>query len=130
AMFTGAATPVPATLSLHDALPISHSSLLTREGWMPWLLCLLCLLPCPCWRRWPPALPLPPSSHNRMPPHPATRHQHTTPTPRQVRAGHYRCCSRRRRWGVPCVCLWATQKYSTVGSSWQWMRDVLCATEA
>src|SRR5690606_31147101 len=47
----------------------------------------------------PPALPLPPSSHNRMPPHAATRHQHTTPTPRQVRAGHYRCCSRRRRWG-------------------------------
>src|SRR5690606_24438601 len=51
----------------------------------------------------PPALPLPPPSHNRMPPPPATRHQHSTPTPRQVRAGHYRCCSRRRRWGVPYV---------------------------
>src|SRR5690606_8231297 len=36
------------------------------------------------------------------------------PTPRQVRAGHYRCCSRRRRWGVPYVCLWATRIVPTV----------------
>src|SRR5690606_39302007 len=35
-----------------------------------------------------PGPPPPPSSHNRMPPHPATPHQHPTPTPRQVRAGH------------------------------------------
>src|SRR5690606_32095415 len=83
-----------------------HSSFLTRgkggcRGCRGYCACCPC---CPTHADCAaPGLPLPPSSHNRMPPHAATRHQHTTPTPRQVRAGHYRCCSRRRRWGVPYV---------------------------
>src|SRR5690606_39443707 len=57
-----------------------HSSLLTREGWMPWLLCLLCLLPCPCWRRWPPGPPPPPPIPTPAPPPPPPP-DHTPPPP-------------------------------------------------
>lgn len=59
--------------------------------------------------------PPPPLPHcNRTPRHAAARHKHTTPTPRQVRAGHYRCCSRRSRWGVPYLCPCSIRNVPTV----------------
>src|SRR5690606_4095558 len=62
-----------------------HSSLLTREGWMPWLPWLLCLLPLPMLAALAPGPPPPP--HRITACHPTPLHDTNTPPPPHGRSG-------------------------------------------
>lgn len=66
--------------------PIHPSS--RGEGWMPWVLCLPCLLsllPCPCWLCWPRTPPLPRLDATAR--HPTLQHDTNTPHPPHGRSG-------------------------------------------